>query len=406
MVGVWLTALALAANANIETFTLDNGLRVVLERDSTFPIIAVTVHYGVGSGDDPPGKPGLSHLVEHIACEHTEHLGQSTIMEQLGLRGATSVNAMTWPDATRFVETIPASELDAALWVESERMGFLVGGLKKKDFEHERAIVRQEREHHAVFDDDRPGTDRIWEALFRSGHPYSQVHVTRADALGLDDVTGWIDRYYGPSNAVLTLVGDLPSDTRERINVYFKDLSAKGVRPVRPPVPVNIARAVDYEKTDATYFTTAWVLPSRSAGGYTVGNIVAHLLYNRDRRLRPGEPADIRTSAHLATLQLASIFSFSAWTHENATAERLDALLRTRLQELHDTVDDLAIRQATRRVYIGDLMAHQTYERRAAGLGSDVLFGRSTAIVQPPIVSTAEVQQFIASLLAAPLVTR
>src|ERR1041384_438466 len=128
----------------IETYTMSNGLRVVLERQRTFPSIAVRVLYGAGAADDPREHPGLVHLVEHLGTDQTKHVYHGTTMAQLFWRGATNVNATTEPDYTSYFETVPAAELDVALWIESDRMGFLTSGVREQSLRAERDIVTQE----------------------------------------------------------------------------------------------------------------------------------------------------------------------------------------------------------------------------------------------------------------------
>ncbi len=156
-----------------KAFTLANGLRVIVERDTSFPSISAHVLYGVGAVDDPSAQPGLAHLVEHLAFTKTKHIKRASIMDDLRFRGAAHINAETRPETTEFFETVPATELEGVLWIESERMGFLAEGIDQDALDNERAVVERETEHRVAFDANPKVSLLRWRTLFPPGHPYA-----------------------------------------------------------------------------------------------------------------------------------------------------------------------------------------------------------------------------------------
>jgi zinc protease len=225
-------ALAIAQDIDIpyQKFVLDNGLIVIVHEDHKAPIVAVNLWYHVGSKNEKPGRTGFAHLFEHLMFGGSQHAEGSYIkaMEQVG---ATDLNGTTNNDRTNFFENVPTSALDYALWMESDRMGFL--DLSQKTLDLQRGVVQNEKRQG----ENQPyqlTEEYIPENTYPAAHPYSwDVIGEMADlnAASFQDVQEWFKTYYGPSNVVLVLAGDIDAKTaREKVEKYF------GSIPPGPPV--------------------------------------------------------------------------------------------------------------------------------------------------------------------------
>ena len=193
-----------------EKFTLANGLTVVVHTDRKAPIVAVNVWYHVGSKNEAPGKTGFAHLFEHLMFQGSEHFDDEYFkpFEQVG---ATSMNGTTSFDRTNYFQNVPTTALDLALWMESDRMGHLLGVV---DAAAARRAARR-RQNEKRQGENRP-YGRVAETVFRAsfppGHPYRTLPIGSMedlDAATLDDVREWFRTYYGAANAVLVLAGDI-----------------------------------------------------------------------------------------------------------------------------------------------------------------------------------------------------
>jgi zinc protease len=215
-----------------ERFILDNGLTVIVHEDHKAPIVAINIWYHVGSKNEKPGKTGFAHLFEHLMFGGSEHAPGRYIdaMENIG---ATDLNGTTNSDRTKYFENVPTSAVDFTLWMESDRMGHLLGALDQKTLDLQRGVVQNEK---------RQGENQpygvteqlLTQNTYPAGHPYSWTTIgdmADLDAASMKDVQEWFKTYYGPSNVVLVLAGDIDAKTaREKVTKYFGDI------PAGPPV--------------------------------------------------------------------------------------------------------------------------------------------------------------------------
>ena len=216
-------------------FTLPNGLTVVVSEDHKAPIVAVSVWYHVGSGYEPEGKTGFAHLFEHLMFSGSEN-NKGSYFKPFELAGATGMNGTTWLDRTNYFETVPTTALDMALWMESDRMGHLLGAIGQKELDTQRGVVQNEKRQ----DENQP-YGRVFEDIqanaFPANHPYHHDTIgSMADlnAASLDTVKQWFRDYYGSANTVLVMVGDItPEQAHEKALKYFGDIPA-GPRVPRP----------------------------------------------------------------------------------------------------------------------------------------------------------------------------
>ena len=231
-----LLACNVAAASDIDIdyteFTLDNGLRLIVHEDHKAPIVAVNIWYHVGSKNEKAGKTGFAHLFEHLMFNGSENYDDE-YFKPFELVGATSMNGTTNFDRTNYFENVPSTALDMALWMESDRMGHLLGAITQEKLDEQRGVVQNEKRQG----DNQPyGTVdyRILEGLFPVGHPYSWNVIGSMDdldAASLEDVHEWFKTYYGPNNVVVVVAGDVnPQEALEKVEKYFGDI------PPGPPI--------------------------------------------------------------------------------------------------------------------------------------------------------------------------
>ena len=211
-----------------QKFTLDNGLTVIVNEDHKAPVVAVNIWYKVGSKDEAVGSRGFAHLFEHLMFQGSENY-HGEFFTPFKEAGATDQNGTTSTDRTNYFETVPTPALDMALWMESDRMGHFINSISQAKLDEQRGVVKNEKRQG----ENRPYGkvwSRIAEQTFPEGHPYSWPtigYMEDLDAASVDLVKKWFETYYGPSNAVLVLSGDIDATTaKEKVQKYFGDIPA------------------------------------------------------------------------------------------------------------------------------------------------------------------------------------
>ena len=209
-------------------FTLKNGLRLVVHEDHKAPIVAVNVWYHVGSKDEKPGKTGFAHLFEHLMFNGSEHYDDDWF-KAFAKVGATSLNGTTWFDRTNYFQNVPKSAFDMALWMESDRMGHLLGAITQAKLDEQRGVVQNEKRQGENQPYGRVD-DLMLKSVFPAAHPMSWDTIGSMDdldAASLDDVRAWFKEYYGAANAVLVIAGDVtPDEAKAKVERYFGDIPA------------------------------------------------------------------------------------------------------------------------------------------------------------------------------------
>lgn len=218
-----------------QKFVLKNGLTLIVHEDHKAPIVAVNVWYHVGSKNEKTGKTGFAHLFEHLMFGGSEH-NQHRYLEVMEPLGATDLNGTTNNDRTNFFETVPTSALDTTLWLESDRMGHLLGAIDQKTLDLQRGVVQNEKRQGENFP--YGITEQlITQSTYPAGHPYSWTVIgsmVDLNAASMQDVQDWFKTYYGPSNAVIAVAGDIDVATaREKVEKYF------GAIPAGPPIAAH-----------------------------------------------------------------------------------------------------------------------------------------------------------------------
>lgn len=218
---------------------LENGLKVVLQPDHSTSLVGVHVMYHVGSKDERPGRTGFAHLFEHLLFQGSQNVAEAEHFRYIQDAGGT-LNGTTWFDRTNYFEVVPSSELDLALWLESDRMGFFLPAITQDKLDNQRDVVKNERRQSY---ENRPyglAAETVLRAAFPEGHPYRHPtigYMEDLDAASLKDVRRFFNTFYGPNNAVLVITGDIdPDDALARVERYFGDIP-RGPEPPRNEIP-------------------------------------------------------------------------------------------------------------------------------------------------------------------------
>ncbi len=249
----WLSTLALAAatlhaqapgklpTISYETYRLPNGLQVITHVDHRLPLVAVDLWYHVGPLNERPGRTGFAHLFEHMMFEGSEHVGEKAHFRYVQSAGATDVNGTTSFDRTNYFETVPTNQLELALWLESDRMGFLMEGLDRVKLTNQRDVVRNERRQgegapYSAMD------EAGMHALFPKEHPYyGDVIGSHSDieSARIADVRDFHQQFYTPTNATIAIAGDFdPRTLRSLLTKYFGPIpGGPAPEPVRVTTP-------------------------------------------------------------------------------------------------------------------------------------------------------------------------
>src|SRR6266545_4930379 len=226
------TAAPAAITIPYQRFVLKNGLTLLVHEDHKAPIVAVNIWYHVGSKNERPGRTGFAHLFEHLMFNGSEHFNDD-YFRPFERVGATDQNGTTNQDRTNYFENVPTTALDVALWMESDRMGHLLGAIDTAKVNEQRGVVQNEKRQC----ENQPygKVDLLMtEGTYPAGHPYSWSVIGSMEdlnAASVDDVKEWFRTYYGPNNAVIVLAGDITAETaRQKVEQYFGDI------PATPPI--------------------------------------------------------------------------------------------------------------------------------------------------------------------------
>ena len=342
-----LAAVPAASAADIEIpyekFELDNGLRVVVHEDRKAPLVAVSIWYHVGSKDEPEGKTGFAHLFEHLMFNGSENY-DGEWFEPLEEIGATDLNGTTWFDRTNYFQTVPTPALERVLWMESDRMGHLLGVVTQEKLDEQRGVVQNEKRQG----DNQPygrAEYSVLAGLLPEGHPYSHSTIGSMedlDAASLDDVKDWFKEYYGAANAVLVIAGDIDAETAQPlVEKYFGDIEAgpplTRAKANAPKLDVN-KHEVMLDRVPQPRLDRNWVAPGRTTKDALLLTLAADVLGGgKTSRLykRLVDDLQIATSAtaNMQRQELMSFYSVTVDAKKDADLQRVEA-------EMSAVIDD------------------------------------------------------------------
>jgi zinc protease len=332
---------------NFEKYTLKNGLEVILLEDHRLPLVAVNLWYHVGPANERPGRTGFAHLFEHMMFQGSKNVPDDAHIKMLEGAGASDLNGTTDFDRTNYFETLPANQLELALWLESDRMGFLLDKLDQAKLSNQRDVVRNERRQSVENQPYGLVEEALFHQLFPKGHPYyASVIGSHADieAARLEDVREFFKQYYVPNNASLAIVGDIDkAKTRELVEKYFGPIPAGAAVPkadVKTPPITAEKRAVVTDQIELPRVYMAWLTPPIYQPGDAEADLLAHILgggkssrlYKRlvyDRKIAQ----DVTASQY--SLVLGSVFAIEATAKPGVKPEDLEKAIDEELTALN-----------------------------------------------------------------------
>ena len=404
-----------------QMFHLANGLTVLVHEDHKAPVVAVSTWYNVGSKDEPQGKTGFAHLFEHLMFNGSDNLPDD-YFKYLQQIGATDYNGTTWFDRTNYFETVPRAGLERALFMESDRMGYLLGAIDQTKLDNQRGVVQNEKRQG----DNQPGglvDYEVYGTLFPEGHPYHHETIgsmADLDAASLADVKQWFIDNYGPNNAVLVLAGDItPAEALPLVNRYFGAI---------PAGPVNVPAAADVptlqapkaivmkDRVAAVQIQRDWATPgllgkelaALDIGGSILGGLASSRL---DNKLVRDEKLAVSVTAGLQPFQRVGVFEVTATVKPGVDP----ALVEKRVDEIiadmiaNGPTEDEVRRAATREV-AGRIRALEQvggFGGKAVALAEGQVFAGNSNFYKKTLdeyasVTPADVRAAMAQWLARP----
>jgi len=332
-------------------FTLANGLHVILHRDTSVPTVSVNVWYHVGSGSEKPGRTGFAHLFEHLMFEGSKHVPEGAFDSWLEAAGGNN-NGSTSNDRTNYYIDSPASALDLALFVESDRMGYLLDTMTPARVDGQRDVVKNERRQSYENQPYGRAFLTLFEMLYPKNHPYSWPTIGSMEDLTAatrDDVAEFFKTYYAPNNASLVIAGDIDlAATRTLVEKWFNEIPrGPAVPPIAPPAVVldTVKRQTLTDRVQLPRLYVAWHTPAVFAPGDAAMDITASLLTGgKNARLYRRLVYDLQIAQDVSAFQqsqgLGSIFVIIATARPGQTLEKLQAVIDEEIDKLRTAPPD------------------------------------------------------------------
>lgn len=330
-------------NIDYQRYVLDNGLTLLVHEDHKAPIATVNIWYHVGSKNEHEGITGFAHLFEHLMFNGSENY-QGEWFLPMEKAGGTDLNGTTWFDRTNYFQTVPVPALDMVLWMESDRMGHFVGAITQEGLDEQRSVVQNEKRQG----DNRPygkaGYIQL-EGMFPEGHPYRWSTIGSMEDLNaatLEDVTHWFETYYGASNAVLVVAGDVnPDEIFERVKYYFGDI-APGPALNKPERWIakrtESSRDRMYDEVAQARISKSWNTPSFGEEDAVYLEIAAEILAGSKnsllyKRLVYEDQIASSVSAMQLPLEIAGIFEVEAYAKPGVPLSQIETAINEEMAE-------------------------------------------------------------------------
>ncbi len=343
-----------------EKYQLENGLIVIIHEDHSDPVVHVDVTYHVGSAREQEGRSGFAHFFEHMMFQGSDNVADEEHIKIVSAAGGT-MNGTTTADRTNYFETMPNNELETSIWLEADRMGFLLDAVTQKKFEVQRATVKNERGQNY---DNRPYGlifEKVAEAMYPKGHPYSWPtigYLQDLDRVNVDDLKKFFLRWYGPNNAVLTVAGDAkPADVVRLAEKYFGNIPrCPEVKPQdKTPVKLDKDRYISYE--DNIRFPLLQIcyptVPNRHPDeapldilASILGGTKSSIFYQNLQKTQQA----LQVSVQNPCMELAGQFQVSVIPFPGKSLAEMEALVKTTFEEFEKkgiSEDDLVKFKAT-----------------------------------------------------------
>jgi zinc protease len=321
---------------DFEKYTLPNGLEVILREDHRLPIVAVNIWYHVGPANEAAGRTGFAHLFEHMMFQSSGHVGEDAFWKYMEGAGASFINGTTDFDRTNYLEDVPANQLELALWLESDRMGFLLDKITAASLANQQDVVRNERRQSVESAPYNLVEEAMWQKMFPKDHPYyAWIIGSHEDiqAAKLEDVRGFFTNYYSPNNASLVLVGDFQTaSAKAMIEKYFGSIPRGAAVPpitaTTPPITeerrLSMTDKVTLPRVFMAWFTAPAYQPGDAEasiaadilGGGKASRLYKSLVYTKQIA------QDVTVSQN--SYQLGSVFQITATVKPGHTVEEVE----------------------------------------------------------------------------------
>ena len=329
-------------NINYEKFVLPNGLTLLVHEDHKAPIVAVNVWYHVGSKNEKFGKSGFAHLFEHLMFNGSENYNKDYFLA-LEKIGGTDLNGTTNKDRTNYFQNVPISAIDQLLFLESDRMGHLLGAIDQAKLDEQRGVVQNEKRQG----ENQPygkQWDLLTKAMYPKGHPYSWTVIGEMEdlnAASLTDVQDWFKAYYGAANTVISIVGDVkPQEVYEKVVKYFGDISSGPTvmrEEINIPNKVNDSYQVYQDRVSESRISLAWNSPPYGSEEDLQFDLISSILSSgKNARLYKKLVYEDQSASSVASFQasseLASLFIVQANVKSGGNVDKMQSDLMEQVQ--------------------------------------------------------------------------
>jgi zinc protease len=337
-----------------EKYTLPNGLEVILSQKRGLPMVAVNLWYHVGPANEEKGRTGFAHLFEHMMFQSSKHVPPDSHIRLLEAAGASDLNGTTDYDRTNYFETVPANQMELALWLESDRMGYLLDKVDQAALSNQQDVVRNERRQSVENEPYGLAEEALTQTLFPAGHPYyGNVIGSHEDiqAAKLDDVKKFFRQYYAPNNASIAIVGDFePGQVKALVQKYFGTLKrGPAVPPIKAETPkiTSERRTVVNARVELPRVYIAWLTSPILKPGDADADIAATILGGgRSSRLYKKLVYEKQiaqdVTAQQYSLMLGSVFQIQATARPGHTVEELEKALEEELSTFRSKPAELS----------------------------------------------------------------
>ncbi len=329
-----------------EKYALDNGLEVILHQDNSVPLVAVNVWYHVGSGDETVGKSGFAHLFEHMLFQGSKHVGSDKHFDTLKSIGGSGVNGTTNPDRTNYFEVVPSHQIETGLWLESDRMGYMLPLLDQKSLDNQIEVVRNERRQN--YDNVPYGKTRFATAaaLYGADHPYRYLTIGKHEDLTsstLGDVKTFYNKWYVPANATLVLAGDFEIETAKALVEKWFGGFPKTVKPahITPAFPEPKAKRVEIKDEFAKLrrIDYVWTTPGYYQEGDAELDVVGSVLGSRGtgrlyKILVHEKQLAQRVAAYQQSSRYSSTFTVSVTAKSGADLKEIEKIVQAEVAKI------------------------------------------------------------------------
>ncbi|MBV7256980.1 insulinase family protein [Pacificimonas sp. WHA3] len=376
-----------------EKFVLDNGLTVLVHSDHSVPTVFVGLWYGVGSKDEPTGKTGFAHLFEHLMFKGSEH-HDGSFMTTLIAAGATDFNGTTSTDRTNYYQMVPSGALDTVLWMESDRMTYLLGAITEEKLVEEREVVKNELRDR-INQPYGKVPERISAGLYPVGHPYRHPVIGSMEDLAnasIEDVKGWFRKYYGATNVVLVLAGDiLAEDAKEKAVRYFS--AAPPGQPLAKMerwLPVLNGKKIEemYDHAPQPVVSRNWVIPTNGERDTTLLQLAsATLAESENSPLRKVLVDDLQLAQSLYSYasgnELSGVFNITVMARPGASIEQISNVIDEQVAAfLNDGPSSQAVANAKLSRAMGSISSMEHKGNIAGTLAEGQLYHGDPAFIE------------------------